>query len=166
MLVGDFSPEDCDDYLARRLTRDGRPLIGEPLRQVITARSHGVPLYLDLSVARVLELRCNGRTPHPGAFDHDSPALVRNAADTADDRWTETDWRQAAERASPPRGEQHQAADGPSRLLLVACLRQGLRLGRDQRLQLDWLTGAAWPYVSDSVWDVHTSARVQAAAFL
>jgi hypothetical protein len=44
VLIGDFSPEDCDDYLARRLTRDERPLISEPVRQVITARSHGLPL--------------------------------------------------------------------------------------------------------------------------
>ncbi|MET8245484.1 hypothetical protein ABZV31_14385 [Streptomyces sp. NPDC005202] len=68
VLVGDFSPEDCDDYLARRLARDGRPLISEPIRRVITTRSHGLPLYLDLSVARFLELRstcgaspCGGR---------------------------------------------------------------------------------------------------------
>ncbi|MFJ5548678.1 hypothetical protein [Streptomyces sp. NPDC093225] len=25
VLIGDFSPEDCSDYLARRLTRDGQP---------------------------------------------------------------------------------------------------------------------------------------------
>ncbi|MEU9291990.1 hypothetical protein AB0D57_47305 [Streptomyces sp. NPDC048275] len=73
---GDFSPEDCDDYLARRLTRDGQPLIGENIRQVITARSHGLPLYLDLSVARFLELRRSGHTLQPGDFDHDFPALV------------------------------------------------------------------------------------------
>ncbi|WP_236246841.1 hypothetical protein [Streptomyces sp. CC210A] len=35
---GDFSPEDCDDYLARRLSRDGQPLIGSEIRQVITGR--------------------------------------------------------------------------------------------------------------------------------
>ncbi|MFF1628464.1 hypothetical protein [Streptomyces sp. NPDC058272] len=72
----------------RRLTRDGQPLIGEPVRQVITARSHGLPLYLDLSVARILELSRSGRTPQPGDFDHVFPALVsRTLSDlTPDER--------------------------------------------------------------------------------
>ncbi|MFC9131878.1 ATP/GTP-binding protein [Streptomyces sp. NPDC057099] len=223
VLIGDFSPEDCDDYLARRLTRDGQPLIGERVRQVITARSHGLPLHLDLSVARFLELSRSGHTPQPADFDHDFPALVartlsdltpderhvlrsvalldafdvplatrtaglphegpalrlterpfvrenpyglwlfhlhalirsavRNADDTTDDRWSERDWQQAAQRAFTALGEQHQDAPGPGRLLLIACLRQGLRLARDHRLDLDWLAPAAWAYVSDSVWE-------------
>jgi hypothetical protein len=223
VLIGDFSPEDCDDYLARRLTRDGQPLISRPVRQVITARSHGLPLYLDLSVARFLELSRSGRTPQPGDFDHDFPALVartltdltpderhvlrsvtlldafdvplatraaglahegpalrlterpfvredsfglwpfhlhglirsvvRNADDTTDDRWSERDWQQAAQRAFATLGEQHHNSPRPGRLLLIACLRQGLRLARDHRLDLGWLTEAAWTYVSDSVWE-------------
>ncbi len=223
VLIGDFSPEDCDDYLARRLTRDGQPLISEPARQVITARSHGLPLYLDLSVTRFLELSRSGRTPQPGDFDHDFPALVartltdltpderhvlrsvslldafdvplatkaaglahegaalrlterpfvredpfglwpfhlhglirsavRNADDTTDDRWSERDWQQAAQRAFTTLGEQHHHSPNPSRLLLIACLRQGLRLARDHRLDLGWLIPAAWTYVSDSVWE-------------
>ncbi|MDQ1013530.1 tetratricopeptide repeat protein [Streptomyces afghaniensis] len=223
VLIGDFSPEDCDDYLARRLTRGGQPLISEPVRQVITARSHGLPLYLDLSVARFLELSRSGRTPQPGDFDHDFPALVartltdltpderhvlrsvslldafdvplatraaglahegpalrlterpfvredpfglwpfhlhglirsavRNADDTTDDRWSERDWQQAAQRAFTTLGEQHHNSPGPGRLLLIACLRQGLRLARDHRLDLGWLTEAAWSYVGDSVWE-------------
>lgn len=222
VLIGDFSPEDCDDYLARRLTRDSQPLIEEPVRQVITTRSHGLPLYLDLSVARFLELSRSGHTPAPADFDHDFPALVtrtlsdltpderhvlrsvslldafdvplatraaglthegaalrlterpfvrtdpfglwpfhlhalirsavRHADDTTDDRWTDGDWQQAAHRAFTALGEQHQTA-GLERLLLVACLRQGLRLARDHRLDPDWLTPAAWTYVSDSVWE-------------
>ncbi|MDX3208467.1 tetratricopeptide repeat protein, partial [Streptomyces scabiei] len=223
VLIGDFSPEDCDGYLARRLTRDGQSLIGEPVRQVITARSHGLPLYLDLSVARFLELRRTGHTPQPVDFDHDFPALVsrtltdltpderhvlrsvslldafdvplatqtaglthegpaqrlterpfvredpfglwpyhlhglirsavRNADDTTDDRWTDHDWHQAAQRALATLGQQYQNAPGPDRLLLIACLRQGLRLARDHRLDLGWLTAAAWTYISDSIWE-------------
>ncbi|MFB6772805.1 ATP/GTP-binding protein [Streptomyces sp. NPDC056337] len=219
VLIGDFSPEDCDDYLARRLTRSGQPLISEPVRQVITARSHGLPLYLDLSVARFLELSRSGRTPQPGDFDHDFPALVartltdltpderhvlrsvslldafdvplatqaaglahegpalrlterpfvredafglwpfhlhglirsavRNADDTTDDRWSERDWQQAAQRAFTTLGDQHRNSPGPGRLLLIA----GLRLARDHRLDLGWLIPAAWTYVSDSVWE-------------
>ncbi|MFF3343243.1 hypothetical protein [Streptomyces flavidovirens] len=52
ILIGDFSPEDCDDHLARRLARGGQPLIEANLRHAITARSHGLPLYLDLAVMR------------------------------------------------------------------------------------------------------------------
>lgn len=48
-------------------------------------------------------------------------------------------------------------------MLLVGCLRQGLALARDFRLNLDWLADAAWAYVSDSVWEplappVHSDA--------
>ncbi len=222
MLIGDFSPEDCDDYLARRLSRDGQPLIGAPLRQVITGRSHGLPLYLDLSVMRFLEIRRSGRTPQPADFDHDFPALIartlsdltpderhvlrsvslldafdlalatqtagtthdapalrlierpfvhedpfgvwryslhglirstiRNAEDQADDRWSPHDWAKAARRAFAAVGRQWSAAPD-NRILLVACLRQGLTLARDHRLDLGWLADAAWSYISDSIWE-------------
>ncbi|THA53136.1 ATP/GTP-binding protein [Streptomyces sp. A1136] len=87
VLVGDFSPEDCDDHLARRLTHDGQPLIGAEIRQVITERSHGLPLYLDLSVLRFLEIR-RTRRPAPADFDHDFGALIaRTLSDlTPDER--------------------------------------------------------------------------------
>ncbi|WJY43289.1 ATP/GTP-binding protein (plasmid) [Streptomyces sp. P9-2B-2] len=88
VLIGDFSPEDCDDYLARRLARDGQALISEDVRRVITDRSHGLPLYLDLSVMRFLEIRRTGRGPQPADFDHDFPALIaRTLSDlTPDER--------------------------------------------------------------------------------
>ncbi|MGC5400714.1 ATP/GTP-binding protein [Streptomyces sp. DT20] len=76
VLIGDFSPEDCADYLARRLTRSGHPLIDEDLRAVIAARSHGLPLYLDLAALRFLEIRRTGRRPRPADFDVDFPALI------------------------------------------------------------------------------------------
>ncbi|MFF1405105.1 ATP/GTP-binding protein [Streptomyces sp. NPDC058294] len=224
VLVGDFSPEDCDEYLARRLSRDGRPLISGEIRQVITGRSHGLPLYLDLSVLRFLEIR-RTREPVPADFDHDFGALIartlsdltpderhvlrsvslldafdltvataasglpheapvqrlierpfvrenvfglwpyhlhglirstiRSADDATDDRWTDGDWRQAAERALAALGNQWIAAGttGQGRMLLVGCLRQGLTLARDFGLELGWLADAAWAYVSDSVWE-------------
>ncbi|MGA5198304.1 hypothetical protein [Streptomyces exfoliatus] len=71
VLVGDFAPADCDNYLARRLEADGAPLIPAPVHQVIARRSHGLPLYLDLSVMRFLELRRTGRTPEPTDFVRD-----------------------------------------------------------------------------------------------
>ncbi|MFJ1751279.1 ATP/GTP-binding protein [Streptomyces sp. NPDC088116] len=223
-LIGDLSPEDSDDHLARRLVKDGRPLISPAIRAVITARSQGLPLHLDLAAARFLEIR-RTREPEPGDFDHTFPALlarvlsdlttderhvlrsvslldafdldlatraaglthqaparrlterpiitenpytlwpyhlhraIRSAVHTDDhseDRWTSADWDQAAHRALAALGDQWAttAAAGPSRLLLVACLRQGLRLARDHRLtDLGWLTDAAFAYTDDSVWE-------------
>ncbi|MFF5476723.1 ATP/GTP-binding protein [Streptomyces sp. NPDC012935] len=88
ILIGDFSPDDCEEYLARRLSRDGQPLIDAPVRRVIAERSHGLPLYLDLSVMRYLELRRGGRQPQVTDFDHDFPALIaRTLSDlTAEER--------------------------------------------------------------------------------
>ncbi|WP_405546505.1 ATP/GTP-binding protein (plasmid) [Streptomyces goshikiensis] len=222
VLVGDFSPEDCDDHLARRLTHDGQPLIGAEIRQIITDRSHGLPLYLDLSVMRFLEIR-RTRRPVPADFDHDFGALIartlsdltpderhvlrsislldafdlplataaaglpheapamrlierpfirenpfglwpfhlhglirstiRSADDATDDRWSARDWKQAADRALAALGTQWAARTDRDRVLLVGCLRQGLPLARDFRLDLGWLADAAWAYVSDSVWE-------------
>ncbi|MEV5982810.1 ATP/GTP-binding protein [Streptomyces sp. NPDC052114] len=225
-LMGDFSPEDCDDYLARRLTQDGQPLIGADIRAVITERSHGLPLHLDLAVARFLEIRRTGRTPSTDDFACTFPALIartlsdltgderhvlrsaslldafdldlatraaglthqatarrlterplvthnpyalwpyhlhgairsalRAAGDHTADHWTPADWHQAAQRALAALGDQwsNAAALTPNRLLLVACLRQGLRLARDHRLtDLGWLTDAAFAYTDDSVWE-------------
>ncbi|MFJ9523222.1 hypothetical protein ACIRPK_33895 [Kitasatospora sp. NPDC101801] len=86
-LLGDFSPADCEHYLAQRLTRDGQALIPEPVRAVITERSHGLPLHLDLAVARFLEIR-RTRPPVASDFDHTFPALIaRTLSDlTADER--------------------------------------------------------------------------------
>ncbi|MFE1876804.1 ATP/GTP-binding protein [Streptomyces sp. NPDC059496] len=237
VLVGDFSPEDCDDHLARRLTRDGQPLISADIRRVITDRSHGLPLYLDLAVMRFLELRRTGHTPVPADFDHDFPALIartlsdltpderhvlrsvalldsfdltlataaaglqhqapalrlierpfvrenpfgiwpyhlhglirstiRSTDDHADDRWSPRDWEQAAARALAALGSQWQDHTGRNRILLAGCLRQGLALARDFRLDLDWLTDAAWSYVGDSVWEpIAPPARPGASAAL
>lgn len=225
-LIGDFSATDCDIYLARRLTQDGQPLISPDIRAVITERSHGLPLHLDLAVARFLEIRRTGRTPAPADFDHTFPALIvrilsdltdgerhvlrsaslldafdidlatraaglphqaaarrlvdrpmisadphaiwpyhlhgairtalRTADDHTEDRWTAADWHQAAERALAALGQQwHEAhALAPSRALLVACLRQGLRLARERHLtDLGWLIDAAFAYTDDSVWE-------------
>ncbi|WP_326615195.1 ATP/GTP-binding protein (plasmid) [Streptomyces scopuliridis] len=224
-LIGDLSPEDCEAHLARRLLQDGQPLIDADIRAAITARSHGLPLHLDLAVSRFLEIRRTGRTPTPADFDHTFPALlartlsdltpderhllrsvalldafdldlatrtaglthqaparrlverplvtenpyalwpyhlhraIRSAVrddEHSDDRWTSADWHQAATRALAALGDQWTSATAtaPSRILLVACLRQGLRLARDHRLAgLGWLIDAAFVYTGDSVWE-------------
>ncbi|MBT2469365.1 ATP/GTP-binding protein [Streptomyces sp. ISL-66] len=87
ILIGDFSPEDRDDYLARRLTRDGQPLISAEIRTVIGEHSHGLPLHLDLAVLRFLEIQ-RTRTPVPADFDVPFPALIaRTLSDlTPDER--------------------------------------------------------------------------------
>ncbi|MGX1885757.1 hypothetical protein [Streptomyces sp. NPDC055287] len=80
-------------------------------------------------------------------------STVRNADDQADDRWSPRNWQQAAGRALSALGEQWTTGTGRDRILLVSCLRQGLNLARDFRLELGWLAEAAWSYVSDSVWE-------------
>ncbi|MGP3945512.1 hypothetical protein [Streptomyces sp. 6N106] len=211
-LIGDFSETDCDTYLAHRLTQGNQPLIGPDIRAVITQRSHGLPLHLDLAVARFLEIRRTGRTPTPADFDHTIPALIARtlsdltaderhvlrsaslldafdlglatqaaglahqaaarrlverplitedphaiwpyhlhdairtalrADDHTEDHWTPADWHQAAERALAALGRQWQDTSTllPSRTLLIAGLRQSLRLARDHHLgDLGWLT--------------------------
>ncbi|WP_319701000.1 hypothetical protein [Streptomyces sp. ME19-01-6] len=79
-------------------------------------------------------------------------STIRNADDQADDRWSPNDWAGAAERAFGALGEQW-STSAQDRLLLIGCLRQGLRLARDSRLGLGWLAGAAWSYVGDSIWE-------------
>ncbi|MFC8270345.1 hypothetical protein ACFUIZ_32190 [Streptomyces cinereoruber] len=80
-------------------------------------------------------------------------STLRGADDATDDRWTPTDWEAAAVRALAALGEQWSSGPECDRLLLTGCLRQGLSLARDFRLELGWLTDAAWAYVSDSVWE-------------
>ncbi|MFI2208006.1 hypothetical protein ACH47Z_46875 [Streptomyces sp. NPDC020192] len=63
-----------------------------------------------------------------------------------DDRWSRADWQRAAERAFTALGQQWQDGPDRDRLLLVGCL----RLAGTHRLELGWLTDAAWAYVSDS----------------
>ncbi|MEU9117514.1 DUF6000 family protein [Streptomyces sp. NPDC048483] len=74
---------------------------------------------------------------------HDAIRTAVHTDDHSEDRWPPTDWHQAATRALAALGDQWAttAALAPSRMLLVACLRQGLRLARDHRLtDLSWLT--------------------------
>ncbi|MFJ7193929.1 MULTISPECIES: hypothetical protein [unclassified Streptomyces] len=68
------------------------------------------------------------------------------------DRRTPADWHQAATRALAALGGHwaNAGAPGPSRLLLVACL----RLARDHHLtDLGWLNDAAHAYTDGSVWE-------------
>ncbi|MFE0421537.1 ATP/GTP-binding protein [Streptomyces sp. NPDC058953] len=218
--VGYLSAEDCETYLCERLTVAGRPLMDGRTRHLVTANSHGLPLYLDLAVMRFLDLyRHHGRAPEPDEFnldfpalvtrtfrdltpdvrrvlravslldafslglataaaglDHDAPALelverpfvdtdsgapwphrvhelvrdaVREADSTSEDRWSDADWRRAAQRVFD--ALEHEAVGDRRRL--VAALRQGMRLARDYDLDLGWLADAAFRYVEDFVWE-------------
>lgn len=75
--VGYLSAGDCEEYLSQRLTRDGRPMMDDATRRLITANSHGLPLYLDLAAMRFLDLyRRQGCVPAANEFNLDFPALV------------------------------------------------------------------------------------------
>ncbi|MCQ8193147.1 ATP/GTP-binding protein, partial [Streptomyces sp. RCU064] len=74
---------------------------------------------------------------------------VREADSTSEDRWSEADWRRAAQRTFDALGRETSG----DRLHLVAALRQGMRLARDYELDLDWLADAAFRYVGDFVWE-------------
>lgn len=54
----------------------------------------------------------------------------------------------ATQRALDALGGQWSTSATRSRLLLIGCLRQGLRLAHDHRLELGWLADAAWSYIS------------------
>ncbi|KPI02939.1 hypothetical protein OK074_5089 [Actinobacteria bacterium OK074] len=115
----------------------------------------------DAPVLRLLE-RPFIRHTRTGLWPYHLHALIRStlrtAEDTTDDRWSPRDWRNAAERAHAAVGHQWAGHTGPGRRLLIACLRQGLTLAAEFHLDLDWLTEAAWQYVSDSVWEPVTAA--------
>lgn len=75
--VGYLSTEDCQRYLSSRLTVQDQPLMNDQTRGVITQRSHGLPLYLDLAVMRFLDLhQRTGKPPAAEEFNYDFPALV------------------------------------------------------------------------------------------
>ncbi|SHL02479.1 ATP/GTP-binding protein [Actinacidiphila paucisporea] len=221
--VGYLSAQDCEHYLCARLTRDGQPLMTPDTRHQIVRRSHGLPLYLDLSVMRYLDLyQRTGHQPAAGEFHYDFPALVartfrdlsaaerhvlrtvslfdsfsidlataasgssqdaatlqlverpfidtdpaapwpyhlhdlireaiRDADETAEDRWSPADWHRAAQRAFDALGAELPPV-GEGRRRLLACLTQGLRLSQDYELELGWLVDAAFRYVADFIWE-------------
>lgn len=81
-------------------------------------------------------------------------AAVRDADSTGEDRWSDADWRRAAQRAFDALGsELVKHSDDTDRRVLLGCLRQGLRLARDFGLPLGWLADAAFAYVADYVWE-------------
>ncbi|WP_410665983.1 hypothetical protein [Amycolatopsis sp. lyj-84] len=75
-LVGALSPHDSDRFLRDRLRRDNSPLIAEDIRERIVANAHGLPLYLDLSVMRYLQLYEDRQPVGPGEFDVEFPGLI------------------------------------------------------------------------------------------
>ncbi|WP_328688030.1 ATP/GTP-binding protein [Streptomyces phaeochromogenes] len=148
--------------IARTLT-DLTPDERHVLRSVSLLDAFDIPLATasagtsrDAPVLRLLERPFIRHTP-TGLWPYHLHALIRStlraAEDTTDDRWSPRDWKNAAERAHTAVGQQWAEHTGPGRRLLIACLRQGLTLAAEFRLDLGWLTGAAWQYVSDSVWE-------------
>ncbi|MEU5216847.1 ATP/GTP-binding protein [Streptomyces sp. NPDC020807] len=75
-LVGNLSPEDSERYLLNRVRQGGGPAIPEDIRHMIRERSHGLPLYLDLSVMRFIHLSAGPAAPTARDFDASFPAIV------------------------------------------------------------------------------------------
>ncbi|MEV0479697.1 ATP/GTP-binding protein [Streptomyces sp. NPDC050508] len=158
---------DFPALIARTLT-DLTPDERHVLRSVSLLDAFDIPLATatagisrDAPVLRLLE-RPFIRHTTTSLWPYHLHALIRStlrtAEDTTDDRWSPRDWRNAAERAHSAIGRQWAGHTGPGRRLLIACLRQGLALASEFRLDLGWLTEAAWQYVSDSVWEPVTPA--------
>jgi hypothetical protein len=75
-LVGYLSAWDSDKFLRTRLRRDGVAVIPETFRARIARDSGGYPLYLDLAVARYLQVMDSGAEVTPEDFSGGFPALV------------------------------------------------------------------------------------------
>jgi hypothetical protein len=75
-LVGHLSARDAGLFLRSRLRRDGAAVIPEALRDQIARDSDGYPLYLDLAVARYVQLSADGVQPTSDDFSGGFPALV------------------------------------------------------------------------------------------
>lgn len=79
-LVGDLAPEDVRDFLERvMVARDGAPLLPDDAREAIAGAS-GLPIYLDLSFQRALQL-LEAREPlTPDRFGEPLEALIDRVA--------------------------------------------------------------------------------------
>ena len=136
-LVGYLSSLDCEDYLIRRLTREGAAVIPPPVRAAIVERSGGLPLYLDLAVMRFLSLyQADGSVPGVDEFDGDFAALVaRTFRDLSPQE------RQVVRAAS--------VLDGFSVELVTAAAgltQDGAALRLVERPFVEHAPGGVWPY--------------------
>jgi hypothetical protein len=76
-LVGYLSGADRELYLRTRLLWQNEPVIPADVRQTISRRSHGLPLFLDLAVMHFIDVwQQSGAPPGPSEFERDFPALV------------------------------------------------------------------------------------------
>ncbi|WP_327004634.1 hypothetical protein OHA72_58035 [Dactylosporangium sp. NBC_01737] len=83
-LVGDLADEDVLRYLARASGAGGNPVLGADVTERIRRGAHGLPLYLDLSLA--IARSAGPGALDPGTFGGPLPALVtRVFADLPDE---------------------------------------------------------------------------------
>jgi tetratricopeptide (TPR) repeat protein len=75
-FIGQLSDDDCARFLSLRLRRGDRPLIPAEIRAQIALESAGYPLYLDMAVARYMQIVGSGVTPTPTDFVGGLPGLV------------------------------------------------------------------------------------------
>ncbi|MEV1058758.1 hypothetical protein AB0I92_16005 [Micromonospora chalcea] len=74
-LVGDLSDIDVDRYLSAASGASGNPVLSEEVRRRIKAGAHGLPLYLDLSLAIARTSAAQGPLD-PATFGGSLPELV------------------------------------------------------------------------------------------
>lgn len=75
-LVGVLSEHDSQEFLRRRLHRAGRPLIDDATCRSIARSTGGLPIHLDVAVARVRQLVDAGTTPTGDEFTGGFPEMV------------------------------------------------------------------------------------------
>ena len=75
-LMGYLSQDDSAKFLRIRLQSGDRPLIPENIRAHIARESEGYPLYLDMAIARYMQITSSGATPEPTDFAGGFPGLI------------------------------------------------------------------------------------------
>ncbi|MFI6495687.1 tetratricopeptide repeat protein [Streptomyces sp. NPDC050564] len=75
-MVGHLSYDDSARFLSLRLRNGDEPVINADIRAQIARASGGYPLYLDLAVARYIQIVGAGARPEPTDFVSGFPGLV------------------------------------------------------------------------------------------
>jgi len=71
-----FDDASAEDYLSRRLTQEGQPLIPPRIRSRIIDGAGGSPHYLDRSAGLFSQIAARGQSPAPEMFGRPFPELV------------------------------------------------------------------------------------------
>lgn len=76
-LLGNLSPDDCEQYLTDVIRDEaGTPLIPESVRSRIVSGSDGLPLYLDLAVNQFISASAGRQPVNPADYGGPLPSVV------------------------------------------------------------------------------------------